>query len=48
MVNFKKYYPFWLGLIVTIVLIGIFKEAPSFAAIGGFVVGYYKVTKLHD
>jgi hypothetical protein len=37
----KKYLPFWLGLFITVGLIGHFAATPSFAALSAFVVGYF-------
>jgi hypothetical protein len=47
--KFLKYYPFWLGLIVLIFINGIpiLREAPSFAMILMYIIGYFKLTKLH-
>lgn len=50
MENFtKKYYPFLLGLFITISLIGICAryDCMSLAVIGAFILGYFKLTKLH-
>ena len=45
----KKYYPFWLGLYVCIVLIGWSAQHGlwAFSVIGAFLVGYFKLTKFH-
>lgn len=46
----KKYYPFWLGLAVCIILIG--KSAQyellSFSVLLAYLIGYFKLTKLHN
>lgn len=46
---FLKYYPFWLGLIIFIVLNGIpiMREAPSIFSLLMYIIGYFKVTKFH-
>lgn len=44
----KKYYPFWLGLIVCIALIGFGSQHGwSFAVFGAYIMGYFNLTKLH-
>jgi hypothetical protein len=50
MEKLKKYYPFWLGVLVLIALNGyeIFRQAPSIAMLIMYLVGYFKLTKLHD
>lgn len=46
----KKYYPFWLGLLVLVILNSypIFREAPSIGMMLMYIIGYFKLTKLHD
>jgi len=44
----KKYYPFWLGLIICIGIIGLTKDFPSFGTLLAFLLGYFKLTKLHN
>jgi hypothetical protein len=46
----KKYYPFWLGLLVFIGLNGIeiIRESPSIGMLIMYLIGYFKLTKLHD
>ena len=50
MEKIKKYYPFWLGLIVFIILNGIeiIREAPSMGMLIMYLIGYFKLTKLHN
>ena len=50
MEKIKKYYPFWLGLLVFISLNGIelIREAPSIGMLIMYLIGYFKLTKLHD
>jgi len=43
--KFLEYYPFWLGLIVCIFLMR--WSTPTFAILFAFILGYYKLTKLH-
>jgi len=43
MEKIKKYYPFWLGLIVCIGLIGIYKEVLSLAVLWAYVIGYFRL-----
>lgn len=49
MSNIKKYYPFWLGLIVCLILIGKSSQYGfwSFSVLGAYLIGYFKLTKLH-
>jgi len=46
---FLKSYPFLLGLIVCLILIGKSAEYGfwSFSVLGAYIIGYYKLTKLH-
>jgi len=46
----KKYYPFWLGLLVFIILNGfeIIRSAPSIGMLIMYLIGYFKLTKLHN
>ena len=48
MSKIKKYYPFWLGLLIFIVLNGIpiMREAPSIFSLLMYIIGYFKLTKL--
>ena len=50
MEKIKKYYPFWLGLLFLIGLNGIeiIRQAPSMGMLIMYLVGYFKLTKLHD
>jgi len=50
MEKIKKYYPFWLGLLVFITLNGfeIIRGAPSMGMLIMYLIGYFKLTKLHD
>ncbi len=50
MEKIKKYYPFWLGLIVFIFLNGIeiIRHAPSVGMLIMYLIGYFKLTKLHE
>jgi hypothetical protein len=50
MEKIKKYYPFWLGLLIFIILNGyeIIREAPSSGMLIMYLIGYFKLTKLHD
>jgi hypothetical protein len=50
MEKIKKYYPFWLGLLVFITLNGfeIIREAPSMGMLIMYLIGYFKLTKLHN
>ena len=43
----NKYYHFWLGLIICIFLIGLAAKYDlwSFAVLGSYILGYYKLTK---
>lgn len=43
----NKYYPFWLGLIICIFLIGLADKYNlwSFAVLASYILGYYKLTK---
>ncbi len=45
-----KYYPFWLGLIVLIILNSypIIRQAPSVGMLLMYIIGYFKVTKFHN
>lgn len=45
---FKKYYPFWLGLFVSICLIGTFINTLSLAVIGAYLIGYFNIGKFHE
>lgn len=44
-----KYYPFWLGLIICLILIG--KAAQyglwSYAVLLAYLIGYFNLTKFH-
>jgi hypothetical protein len=46
---FTKYYPFWLGLLVCIVLIGKSAEHDlwSFSVLAAYTIGYFKLTKFN-
>jgi hypothetical protein len=50
MEKIKKYYPFWLGVLVCIFLNGneIIREAPSIGMLLMYLIGFFKWTKLHD
>ena len=50
MEKIKKYYPFWLGLLVFIILNGfeIIRSAPSTGMLIMYLIGYFKLTKLHE
>jgi hypothetical protein len=50
MEKIKKYYPFWLGLLVLIFLNGIeiIRIAPSTGMLIMYLIGYFQLTKLHD
>lgn len=47
--TFNKYYPFWLGLIICVILIG--KSAQyglwSFSVLLAYLIGYFKLTKFN-
>lgn len=49
MEKIKKYYPFWLGLFITICFIGIGAkhDCMSFAVLGAFILGYFRLTNFH-
>lgn len=46
----KKYYPFWLGLFMIICLLGtcVKYNIASFAVIGAYLIGFFKLSKLHE
>ena len=44
----KKYYPFWLGLLICVILISKTKEYSSFGILLAYLIGYFKLTKLHN
>jgi hypothetical protein len=46
----KKYYPFWLGLLVFILLNAspLIRQAPSVGMLIMYLIGYFKLTKLDD
>jgi hypothetical protein len=48
-VIFLKYYPFWLGILVLIVMNGypILREYPSVPMLFMFLIGWFKFTKIH-
>jgi succinate-acetate transporter protein len=50
MKTFLKYYPFWLGLLVLIILnsFSIIRQAPSMGMIIMYLIGYFQLTKIHD
>lgn len=45
----NKYYPFYLGLIVCIILIGKSSQYGywSFSLLIAYLIGYFKLTKFH-
>lgn len=47
--TFKKYYPFWLGLIIFIILNASpqLRQAPSIPMLIMYLIGYFKLTKFH-
>jgi hypothetical protein len=47
--TFLKYYPFWLGLIVCLILIGRSAQYGlwSFSVLSAYGIGYYRLTKFH-
>jgi hypothetical protein len=47
--KFIKYYPFWLGLIACIELIGMSVKYDmwSFSVLIAYIVGYFKLTKFN-
>lgn len=49
MKTFLKYYPFWLGLLVLVILNSypIIRQAPSTGMIIMYLVGYFQLTKFH-
>lgn len=49
MKKFKEYYPFWLGLYFAICLVGYGANTGywSFAIFVAYLMGYFKLTKLH-
>lgn len=44
--KFKKYLSYYLGLIISIILIGIFKDDLAFAVLLAYLVGYYDLPAL--
>jgi hypothetical protein len=44
--DFKKYYPFWLGLIACIIL-SLFKDLYPLTIIIAFIVGYFRLTNFN-
>mgnify|MGYP003595250688 CR=1 FL=1 len=48
MIKFKKYYPFWLGLLICLLLINKTKEYSSVGILLAYLIGYFKLTKLHN
>lgn len=50
MKTFKKYYPFWLGILIIAYMNSFpsLREFPSMAMFAMFVIGYFKLTKLHE
>ena len=50
MEKIKKYYPFWLGVLVCISINGyeIIRDAPSIGMLLMYLIGFFKWTKLHD
>ena len=50
MKTFKKYYPFWLGILILIYINSFpsLRESPSMAMFAMFVIGYFKLTKIHE
>lgn len=47
-IKFLKYYPFWLGLIVMLAIIDLTREFSSLGILLAFIIGYFKLTKLHE
>lgn len=47
---FLQYYPFWLGIFFLILLngISIMRELPSIPMMIMYLIGYFKLTKLHN
>jgi hypothetical protein len=47
---FLKYYPFWLGLLVCITLIGKSSQYGlwSFSVLLAYIVGYFKLTNFNQ
>lgn len=50
MKTLKKYYPFWLGLLTLLILnfFEIIKQDPITGMIIMYLVGYFRLTKLHN
>ena len=48
--KFIKYYPFWFGLLLTISFFGLCIEynVVSFAVIGAYLIGFFKLSKWHQ
>jgi len=46
---FLKYYPFWLGLIICVMLIGKSSQYGlwSFSVLLAYLMGYFKLTKFN-
>jgi len=44
-----KYYPFWLGMLILIIINGhfILREYPSVSMLFMFLIGWFKFTKIH-
>lgn len=40
----KKYYPFWIGLIICMGLVGLGKDFISFAVFSAYIMGYHNLT----
>ena len=47
--TFLKYYPFWLGLLLCLALIGKSAEYGlwSFSVLSAYIIGHFKLTKFH-
>jgi hypothetical protein len=47
---FLKYYPFWLGLLVCIILIGKSSQYGlwSFSVLSAYIIGYFKLTNFEQ
>jgi hypothetical protein len=49
MEKIKKYYPFWLGLLIFVLLNGvdIIRQNPNMGMLIMYIIGYFKLTKLN-
>ena len=44
----KKYYPFWLGLYVCVLLVNLTREYSSIGILLAFIIGYYRLTDFNE